>query len=315
MIKITTCLILALITAGCSCTKPQKSFEVEAKPLAPEVITKVVEKLVPKPVYGQLKQIENFDVQTKAKKNIGQILDQENERSRQRPNEGRFFNSITVFDYMPGTLYQVYAAPGNLTTILLQPGEEISNSIMSGDSVTWKAQVGLTGEGVHQRQVIYLKPLMSKRKTTMVIPTNRRVYHLELNSFVNSFMASVEWNYHEDLLVPSQAAAEANSIHPGVSPELLNFDYTIKKRKGNPRWSPVSVFDDGHKTFLKLPKELENTQIPAVFLVTREEKTQMVNYRYQGNVLIIDRLIEQMELRVGKKRPEIVRITRNGGFN
>ena len=46
---------------------------------------------------------------------------------------------------------------------------------------------------------------MSKRKTTMVIPTNKRIYYLELTSFVNSFMASVEWSYHDEIYVPEQA--------------------------------------------------------------------------------------------------------------
>ena len=304
---------LGLVLTSAACTPHRPHSLVEAQPLPPKILTQIVEKPVPQPVYGQLKPFENLSKPT-PKPAVGTLLERGNEQARQGPEAHRFFNAITRYDYMPGTLYQIYAAPGKVTTLLLAPGETISGGLITGDSATWKAHIGSIGQGAHQQTAIYLKPLLSGRKTSMVIPTHRRVYHLELTSFEHSYMASVSWLYSEDPLqtVASESSAEP-ALQPSVSPEQLNFDYRIVKGRGRPDWIPTAVFDDGRKTFIRLPAHIATRQIPAVFVVTAEQKTQLVNYRYLGECLILDRLVDQIELRLGIKQPEVVRIKRGRG--
>lgn len=316
MIKWAFIITIGLLSSGCTSVLEAQNnryeFDMPAQRLKPEVIEKIIEKPIPKPVLGQLKPIETTEKSSK-KKNMGQLLDNENEKSRHRPEESRFFNAITIYDYMPGALYQVYASPGHLTTIMLQPGETVSKNIMSGDSVTWKAKVGASGQGEQQRQVIYLKPLLSKRKTSMVIPTNKRIYHLELTSFINSYMASVEWNYHDDIELPAHdMPSYTDDSRVDIDPKDLNFNYKIKKRRGKPSWSPLTVFDDGKKTYIKFPGNIQSEQVPALFLMTKENKSQLVNYRYRDGTIVVDRIFNQAELRLGNKRPEVVRISRGG---
>ncbi|WP_254491509.1 TrbG/VirB9 family P-type conjugative transfer protein, partial [Salmonella enterica] len=53
-------------------------------------------------------------------------------------------------------------------------------------------------------------------------------------------------------------------------------------------------------------------EAPALFVRT-EGELQLVNYRQADSVLIVDRLFEEAELRLGDRRPRIVRIRRIPG--
>jgi type IV secretion system protein TrbG len=78
-------------------------------------------------------------------------------------------------------------------------------------------------------------------------------------------------------------------------------------------WTPVQVFDDGAKTFVRFPPAMLNREAPALFVVSSTKGTQLVNYRVKNETYIVDRLFDQAELRVGQPDQEIVRITRTRG--
>jgi type IV secretion system protein VirB9 len=51
-----------------------------------------------------------------------------------------------------------------------------------------------------------------------------------------------------------------------------------------------------------------------LFVVGADGKAELVNYRVQDHYLIVDRLIDRAELRLGEKgRQKVVRIRRFGG--
>jgi type IV secretion system protein VirB9 len=75
-------------------------------------------------------------------------------------------------------------------------------------------------------------------------------------------------------------------------------------------WTPAQVFDDGRKTFIRFPAAMLDREAPALFVVSSTNETQLVNYRVKNDYYVVDRLIEQAELRVGQKDQEIVRISR-----
>ncbi|MHC2818977.1 type IV secretory pathway VirB9-like protein [Bradyrhizobium huanghuaihaiense] len=54
-------------------------------------------------------------------------------------------------------------------------------------------------------------------------------------------------------------------------------------------------------------------EMPPLFVIGPDGKTELVNYRADGNVLIVDRLFAAAELRLGGEHQKKVRIVRTGG--
>jgi type IV secretion system protein TrbG len=238
-----------------------------------------------------------------------------NQDSQQRPDKDAYFNAILQYTYEPGSLYQVYAAPMRVTDITLEPGEKIVGQPASGDVVRWVLALGKSMQGGVETWHVYLKPTRADLETNLAINTDRRSYMLELHSYPDTYMAAVQWHYPQEEMArltteATEAASQQQSSAPIVSLDALNFDYTVQVISGTPRWTPVQVFDDGRRTFIRFPQTMLVREAPALF-VLRDKETQLVNYRVRGDFYVIDRLLDSAELRVGQKDQEIVRVVRS----
>ena len=78
-----------------------------------------------------------------------------------------------------------------------------------------------------------------------------------------------------------------------------------------PHWRPDRVFDDGRKVYIQFPARLDQGEAPALFVIGRDGKSQLVNYRMSGDYYVVDRLFARAELRLGEKRQDVVKIARN----
>ena len=56
-----------------------------------------------------------------------------------QPRRAGYINAVQVYPFSDGALYQVYAAPGEITDIALQDGEQLvgSGPVAAGDTVRW----------------------------------------------------------------------------------------------------------------------------------------------------------------------------------
>jgi len=98
----------------------------------------------------------------------------------------------------------------------------------------------------------------------------------------------------------------------------LSFEYEIRDTRGlfarwfgkDIAWRPVRVFDDGSKTFIQFPPGLASSEAPALFVVSYQGNTQLVNYRVHGDYYIVDRLFDEARLIVGQQDPIIIEIRR-----
>ena|SRR5579884_4322553 len=246
-----------------------------------------------------------------------QLAADANHKAAQAPVQSDYFNAIVQYAYEPGTLYQVYAQPMRITDIALEPGEKIIGEPASGDVVRWILALGKSMQNGVEQWHVYLKPTRPDLATNLAINTDRRSYLLELHSYESTYMAAIVWHYPEDELARLQAqaaelAAQQKNASPVVGVDALNFDYAIQVVQGKPVWTPVQVFDDGRRTFVRFPSAMVLREAPALF-VLRDAETQLVNYRVKSDTYVIDRLIDAAELRVGQKDQEIVRITRASG--
>ena len=221
-----------------------------------------------------------------------------------------------LFVYAPGGLYQVYAAVGQVTDIMLQEGETLSDTgaVAAGDTVRWVIGEAASGSGPGRRTHILVKPTDPGIRTNLVINTDRRTYHVELRSTPATYMASVGWSYPQDELIAVRARIEAatvvanTQVQTGIDPARLDFAYRLTG--ANPPWKPVQVFDDGAKTYLLFPETIAQSELPPLFLIGEKNKAELVNYRVSGRYIVVDRLFTVAELRLGTKKQQIVRIER-----
>jgi len=242
------------------------------------------------------------------------VIDKNNATSRDNPNDEGYFNANMVYDYEEGRLYQVYAAVMRLTDITLQKGERLVSAPAFGDSKRWSLAKAVSGEGDNFRHHLLIKPKRPNLPpASLTLFTNKRSYHLELHSYKNTYMSKVSWSYPSDienLAYESELNQYQTVAADKIDPSSLNHNYTTKAIKGDPNWYPVGVFDDGKRVFIQFPENLGRLEAPALFIVKRSGKAQLVHYRKTGHYYEVDRLFERADLRVGSGSDvEVVRIT------
>ena len=72
----------------------------------------------------------------------------------------------------------------------------------------------------------------------------------------------------------------------------------------------MRIFDDGQRTLIEFPPDIAQGEMPPFFVVGEDGQAELVNYRVSGRYLIVDRLFEKAELRLGAKRRQVrVKIT------
>jgi len=232
-----------------------------------------------------------------------------NDAARIEPGDAGFDNAIQRYVFTEGALFQVYAMPGQVTDIALQEGESLvgPGPVAAGDTARWMIGDTLSGSGAGSRVHILVKPTRSDISTNLVINTDRRTYHLELRANPRVYMASVSWTYPEDELIAlrlaEQEAKRTAPIADGLMLESLNFDYRITGDK--PAWRPLRVFDDGRRTLVEFTPEIARHEMPPIFVIGKGGDAELVNYRVSGRHLILDRLIDKAELRLGQGRKQL----------
>jgi type IV secretion system protein TrbG len=321
-LPLATLLLASASLGACSTWKPpaisydDTPRQAVLQPDPPKSI-RVVElpKLLPLP--GQLKPIPAARTAPRDEADPHARVDQANGAARVQPTRAGYINAIQVYPYSDGALYQVYAAPGEITDIALEPGEQLvgSGPVAAGDTVRWIIGDTQSGTGAAKRVHILLKPTRPDLITNLIIDTDRRTYHLELRSDDKTYMAAVSWLYAEDQLIAlrqQNAAAEAATpIATGIDINALNFRYRIE---GNdPAWRPLRAFDDGRRVFIEFRSGISQGEMPPLWVIGAQGGAELVNYRVQGNHMIVDRLFAAAELRLGGDPQQKVRIVRTDG--
>jgi type IV secretion system protein VirB9 len=293
-------------------------FKEAVREADPKPSVKIVEVPKPLPLPGQLKPVPEKKDKTKDDKNKKEEkqpkdrVDDANAVARIEPAKDGYINAIQVYPYTKGALYQVYAAPAQVTDIALEPGEKLV-SVSAGDTVRWVVGDTTSGEGKDAIVHILVKPIGADLLTNLVITTDRRTYHLEMRSSASTNMASVSWTYPaSELLALKKQRVEADVtagavVDAGINIEQLKFRYRIE---GDAPWRPVRVFDDGSKVYIQFPSGLAQSEAPPLFVVGPDAKPALVNYRVRGATYIVDRLFAAAELRLGTAPQRVVRIIR-----
>ncbi|SMF61206.1 P-type conjugative transfer protein TrbG [Allosphingosinicella indica] len=213
--------------------------------------------------------------------------------------------------YHPGTVYAVSAAPGAITDIALEPGERLI-AVASGDTVRWVIGDTTSGNGPGARAHILVKPVAAGLATNLVVTTDRRVYHLALKSRAKDPAIAISWIYPETALLslsrPAPPAAPRTELDT-LTMDRLRFDYAIEGDRVP--WRPILAFDDGRQTYILFPDGITATDAPPLFALG-PDGPELVNYRMRGRYYVVDRIFDAAELRLGSRKPKVVRISRAG---
>lgn len=319
-------LVSASALAGCATTsaKPpviaydDPPMEIVATP-APEQLPAVDVVAIPEPLPlpGQLKPVTDTP-RTRESSDPRQRVGVANAAARVQPVREGFINAMQQYPWTEGALYQVYTAPGQVTDITLQEGEQLvgPGPVAAGDTVRWIIGDTISGSGPTARVHILVKPTRPDLATNLVINTDRRTYHLELRATASTYMASVSWTYPQDALIALQGrnavAAAIAPVATGVDISALNFRYRIEGDRAP--WRPSRAFDDGQQVFVEFPARIAQGEMPPLFVTGAAGDAELVNYRVQGRYMVVDRLFAAAELRLGDRRSEQrVRILRDDG--
>lgn len=274
----------------------------------------------PLPLPGQLKPWPGADDagghQPKfTQQNPAARISAANAAARVQPVRDGFLNAIQQYAFSEGALYQVYTALGQVTDIALQEGEQLvgSGPVAAGDTVRWIIGDTTSGAGAGTRVHILVKPTRANLATNLVINTDRRTYHLELKSTASTYMASLSWTYPQDELIALRGrnarAQAAAPVAGGINIAALNFGYVMKGDK--PTWRPLRVFDDGGQVFIEFPETIDRDELPPLFVLGASGNSELVNYRFKDRFMIVDRLFDAAELRLGDGHSsQVVKIQR-----
>lgn len=195
----------------------------------------------------------------------------------------------------------IIAAPMQVCDVELEPGEKV-NEIVVGDSARWLVESGTAGDITH----LFIKPVDAGLESNAVVTTDRRVYHLRLVSQRTGHTSYVGFTYSDAIrraVVQKKEKEEkdkqwqSTTISEGKNVDLskLNFNYEVD---GSASWKPERVYDDGLKTYIRLPHVTKSGEMP-VLLVRKGSKDVVVNYRVHDTTIMVDGLFDTIALIIG----------------
>ena len=306
--------LIALALGGCANPHQRKDYSADdelafvaalkSEAQVPEPIP--VKQTVTVPTPGQLRPEPRITHRHRDRRKPHVVIEDANKKARQLPNRDGYYNAVMTYDYDDGALYRIYTAPLRQTDIMLQPGERMISQPGGGDTTRWKIGSAISQVNGVEQQHLLVKATRPGIYTNLTIFTDRRTYHIELESYKTTYMAAVNWNYPNDSWQVyneqlTQTRQENETVE-GARVDLANanFGYEITVKDGNPQWTPVRAFDNGLKTYIQFPNIVGVTDAPVLY-VKKYGAQQIVNYRTAGRYFIVDGVFPRYELRVGVK--------------
>ena len=211
-------------------------------------------------------------------------------------------NRVVERYYSAATVYRIAGVMGIQTAVLFGEEERIEN-IAIGDGSNWQVTPN------KRSNILFIKPIATKKVTNLTIVTDRRTYLFELNSVDQKAVPiyTLRFIYPPDPVDPdlpdlTAIPPEAISDSPAVQPSNLKVNWS-KSGKSN-LW-PSEIFDDGTLTYLRWPKTVTP---PAIFSIGVDGTESLVNQLAQNDYFVIDFVPSAIMLRLGKAKARLDRV-------
>jgi type IV secretion system protein VirB9 len=230
-----------------------------------------------------------------------QRITQANAAACVQPVRSGFINAVQV-SVLVGALYQVYAAPGQVTDVALQPGSNSSaGPVAAGISC---AGSSATEAARASKRIHILASDAAGPRTNLVINTDRRTY---LPNCVRP-RGPYGLGRMDQLVRAARCGARGAAVASGVD---------IRHQFPNEATRRLAVHTTPSMTALRsisIPVRVRQGEMPPLFIIGPGGDSELVNYRARQNYYVVDRLFAAAELRLGDKNSERrVRIVRTDG--
>lgn len=246
-------------------------------------------------------------------------------REYQRTGRAGVLRQSTVMVVPFGHSQPVLAcAPLRASVVELQPGEVVMG-VVAGDTERFAVEQTYTGPG-GRTPLVVVKPLAYDVTTNLVVSTDRRVYHVTLDSAprpprtrsrgeddeVNPqprYARHIRFYYPDDVaadvrpglarLNPAPSPAGVLDADAPASLDDLHFDYQVT---GDPDLVAAveRVFDDGVHAYVKLSRQaVRGGEVPVLYAIGPGGDREVLNYAYRGGYYVTDRAVREAELVLG----------------
>jgi type IV secretion system protein VirB9 len=201
---------------------------------------------------------------------------------------------IRTVRYNENEVYKFMGHYGYQSIIEFSPSEEVA-AVSLGDSIAWQITP------VNSR--LFLKPVEQDAMTNMTVITNERTYHFELHAEEtekiddNDMIFVLRFVYPGAQQLDFTTYYEEDGVPDLEDPEVLqelNFNYSIV---GSESISPIRIFDDGEFTYFQFQDV--NAEVPAFYYVDPTMQENLINYRTNGDYIVVERVASQFTLRNG----------------
>lgn len=176
---------------------------------------------------------------------------------------------LVTFAYGSG-IPTVVCALLELTDLAFEKGESIL-SVQLGDSVRWNIESAISGSANDSVEHLIVKPLEAGLKTSMLITTDRRTYHIRLKSTEADFMPAVVFSYPNSLKLPSKK-------HYGDD-SYLQYTSNYDSNEDHNDYSETNSSLKNHSSVQNVSYE-GNSRLALNVAATYNDSTQRRNYNY-----------------------------------
>lgn len=226
-----------------------------------------------------------------------------------------FTGGTMWYDFDSDFTYEIYCQPYRVTDMSLEPGEQVIEMPFLSEEKVWEIGAGVSRANNVDTQHFFLKPAYSGLTTSLIIITDKRVYHILLKSYKDCYMTQVKWKYPNTM--PFTLSSGMNRDGTGgidkitedsvkVDPRFLSFDYKMSySRFKKPYWLPKRVYDDGRRTYIVMDETVLHMTTPVLF----NKKDHRINYSVDKTLIVINELVEKVTLRVGREKVVIKKKT------
>ncbi len=229
-------------------------------------------------------------------------------------------------------------APLRASVVELEPGETVLD-VVAGDTERFAVEQAASGPG-GRTPLVVVKPLAYDVTTNLVVSTDRRVYHITLDSpprpaeeaprgrgrnrssegrssRSESLNPQARYARHVRFYYPDDGAPGTSGTRPlssatsstaptlgdGVSLDDLSFGYVWAGDRGL-HAAVERVFDDGVHTYVQLSGRSQG-EAPVLFALGPDGAREVVNYAYRAGpsgagTYVADRVLDRAELVLGE---------------
>nr|MBQ6740171.1 TrbG/VirB9 family P-type conjugative transfer protein [Synergistaceae bacterium] len=269
----------------------------------------------------KIRQWEKLDMEIKLRQYDKLVMGMEKEYHAAKQASNPFLGEQGYVIYPYGEVVPVITCrPLRMTDVALEPGEEIMG-IHAGDTVRWQFSPSQSMKNGMAVAHIVVKPNQPGISTNLLVHTNKRTYNLDFTASDKAeYLRGVAFSYGDSnnlsyLFVNGNAGSSSSSkkdkkledeLQETMGDVDFNGLYTQYTILNNSKvdWAPEAVFDDGNKTYLRMPFRFSET--PA-FYISLDRRETMTNFRVKGRYYIVDRLFDKAYLKIGRKRVVLVR--------